>query len=100
VSETRRFRVGFSADFLDENRRLVFPDIGLELLDRQPGLEYGFIAAYLPEYTSGQLADCDVLISLKPRVTTQSLDEIKRSCAIGRCGVGYDYVEPARVHGT
>ena len=29
------FRVGFSADFLDEDRRLAFPDIGLSLLDAE-----------------------------------------------------------------
>lgn len=88
-----RFRVGLSADFLDEERRLIFPDIGLDLLDKQPGLEYHFIADYCPEYTPAQIADCDVLISLKPRVTANSLAGVDRLCAIGRCGVGYDNVD-------
>ena len=40
-----------------------------------------------------QLADYDVLISLKPKVTAQSLAGVSRLCAIGRCGVGYDNVD-------
>ena len=93
VSSETRFQVGLSADFLDENRRLIFPDIGLDLLEKQPGVEYRFIPDYCPEYTPEQIADYDVLISLKPRVTANSLVGIDRLCAIGRCGVGYDNVD-------
>lgn len=87
------FRVGLSADFLDENRRLIFPDIGLDLLENQAGLEYSFISDYCPEYAPEQIEDYDVLISLKPRVTANSVAGIDRLCAIGRCGVGYDNVD-------
>jgi phosphoglycerate dehydrogenase-like enzyme len=93
VSTDALFQVGFSADFLDENRRLIFPDVGLGLLENQPGLEYNFIANYYPEYAPEQIANYDVLISLKPRVTANSLSGIDRLCAIGRCGVGYDNVD-------
>jgi phosphoglycerate dehydrogenase-like enzyme len=89
------FRVGFSADFLDEQGRLIFPDIGLDLLKGQPGLEYEFLPEYLKEYRSGQISSYDVLISLKPRVTAASLDGVERLAAIGRCGVGYDNVDLA-----
>jgi hypothetical protein len=53
------FRVGFSADFLDEQGRLIFPDIGLDLFNGQPGLEYEFLPEYLKEYiaTAGRHAD-------------------------------------------
>jgi phosphoglycerate dehydrogenase-like enzyme len=34
-----------------------------------------------------------VLVSLKPRVTADSLKGVERLCAIGRCGVGYDNVD-------
>jgi phosphoglycerate dehydrogenase-like enzyme len=93
VSRDRRFQVGFSADFLDEHGRLVFPDMGLDLLDQHPDLEYKFISTYQAEYAPEQIADYDVLISLKPRVTAKSLSGIDRLCAIGRCGVGYDNVD-------
>lgn len=87
--------MAFSADFRDESGRLLFPDIGLSLLDDVPDVSYGFVKEYLPEYAPEQLKGCDVLISLKPRVTRASLSGIDRLCAIGRCGVGYDNVDLA-----
>jgi len=94
-SELRRaaFRVGLSADFCDEQGRLAFPDIGLAMLDGSPGLSHEFLSSYRAEYSPDQMAEFDVLISLKPRVTAQSLEGISRLCAIGRCGVGYDNVD-------
>ena len=87
------FKVALSADFLDEDRHLIFPDIGLSLLDSEPVIDYKFVADYRPEYVPEQLAGVDVLISLKPRVTAASLQGIEQLCAIGRCGVGYDNVD-------
>jgi phosphoglycerate dehydrogenase-like enzyme len=89
----QKFRVGFSADFLDERGELMFPDIGLEILKGQTGLDYEFMPEYNAEYSPGQLSGYDVVISLKPRVTAASLEGIDRLCAIGRCGVGYDNVD-------
>jgi phosphoglycerate dehydrogenase-like enzyme len=89
------FRIGLSADFLDEQRQLIFPDIGLGLLDGQPGLGYEFLTDYRPEYAPEQISAYDVLISLKPRVTVNSLRGVERLCAVGRCGVGYDNVDLA-----
>src|SRR6185312_1026271 len=90
-----QFRVGFSADFRDERGSLIFPDIGLSLLDNVPGLTYEFMPEYRAEYTPAQLQNYDVVISLKPRVTPESLVGVERLCAIGRCGVGYDNVNLA-----
>lgn len=92
MTNDERFCVGFSADFLRENGSLAFPDIGLSVLDAA-GISYKFLKEYRSEYVPDQLADMDVLISLKPRVTAQSLDGVIRLCAIGRCGVGYDNVD-------
>jgi hypothetical protein len=90
-----QFHVEFSADFLDENGSLVFPDIGLSVLDGIPGLSYEFLKEYRPEYRPEQLHDFDVVISLKPRLTAASLEGVERLCAFGRCGVGYDNVDLA-----
>lgn len=89
------FRIGISADFLDERGALAFPDIGLALLDGTAGISYEFLKEYRGEYIPEQLCDLDSLISLKPRVTRESLEGITRLCAIGRCGVGYDNVDLA-----
>lgn len=87
------FRIGFSADFRREDGSPAFPDIGLSLLDGVSGITYDFLSEYRAEYVPEQLADYDVLISLKPRFTAQSLEGVSRLCAIGRCGVGYDNVD-------
>jgi D-3-phosphoglycerate dehydrogenase len=89
------FRIGISADFLDDQGGLAFPDIGLSLLDGIPGLAYEFLREYRAEYVPEQLCGFDVLISLKPRVAVASLAGLDRLCAIGRCGVGYDNVDLA-----
>jgi phosphoglycerate dehydrogenase-like enzyme len=89
----RPFEVGFSADFLDEKAILVFPDIGLSLLDGVHGLSFDFLKDYRSEYEPDQLRNLDVVISLKPKVTETSLNGVDRLCAIGRCGVGYDNVD-------
>ena len=87
------FKVGLSADFLDEQRHPIFPDVGLSLLDAEPGISYEFLAENRPDYTPDQLVYLDVLITMKPRITADSLRGIERLCAIGRCGVGYDNVD-------
>ena len=92
-SRGTQFRIGFSADFLNDQGSPVFPDIGLSLLAGVPDLAHEFLKDYHSEYVPQQLCNFDVLISLKPRVTANSLGGIKRLCAIGRCGVGYDNVD-------
>jgi len=95
ASSMNEFRIGFSADFLNENKRLIFPDIGLGLLEDIPGLSYEFIADYRPVYGPDQMCGYDVVISGKPRVARESLINVHRLTAIGRCGVGYDNVDLA-----
>ncbi len=87
------FRVSFSADFRDAKGAPAFPDIGLSLLEGIPSLSYEFQTEYRAEYIPEQLRDYDVIVSLKPRFTAESLAGVERLCAIGRCGVGYDNVD-------
>jgi phosphoglycerate dehydrogenase-like enzyme len=87
------FRVAHSADFCDQQGKPIFPDIGLSLLDAVPAIAREFLREYHAEYAPEQLADYDVVISLKPKVTARSLVKASRLCAIGRCGVGYDNVD-------
>src|SRR5437763_14825637 len=89
----QKFRVGFSADFLNEQGQLIFPDIGSRVFENYPDLQHEFLSEYRPEYLPHQLSGYDVVISLKPKVTAQSLQGVSRLCAIGRCGVGYDNVD-------
>ena len=95
MPDSEKFRIGLSADFLDADRQLVFPDLGLSLLDNDPRVSYEFIDEYKPEYAPGQLTAYDAVISLKPRVTAAALVGAEKLTAIGRCGVGYDNVDLA-----
>lgn len=87
------FRVGLSADFLNEQGQLAFPDIGLKILETDPAVAFDFLKEYRAEYEPAQLAGLDALISLKPRVTAASLEGIEQLAVIGRFGVGYDNVD-------
>jgi phosphoglycerate dehydrogenase-like enzyme len=87
------FKIGLSADFLDEHHRLIFPDAGLSVLDSEPHISYEFLSEYRPEYIPSQLVGYDVLFTNKPRITAHSLRGVDRLSAIGRYGVGYDQVD-------
>ncbi len=82
-----------SADFLDENGALIFPDIVLDTIAGSAQIRHRFLDRYAAEYEPAQLRDADVLLSLKPKVTARSLEEAAGLCAIGRFGVGYDNVD-------
>jgi phosphoglycerate dehydrogenase-like enzyme len=89
------FRIGFSADFLDDQGKLVFPDIGLAMLDASPDVSYEFLREFRRTFTPDQLDSYDVVVSLGPGVTAESIIGVERLCAIGRCGVGCDSVDLA-----
>lgn len=91
--DLKKFRVGLSADFLDEQGALIFPDIGLSLLETDPHIEYEFMAEYLPEYSAVQMRAFDVVVSLHPVVSLSSIEGNSQLTAIGRCGVGCDNVD-------
>ena len=42
MTRDRNFRVGFSTDFLDERKQLIFPDIGLSLLEAERAISHEF----------------------------------------------------------
>jgi phosphoglycerate dehydrogenase-like enzyme len=94
MADQNNFRVALSADFLDEEGNLIFPDVGLSLLEAE-GIFHEFLPDCHPEYLPVQLSDYDVLITMKPKVTANSLQGVERLCAIGRVGVGYDNVDLA-----
>lgn len=88
-----RFRIGLTRDFLSEQGDLVFKEIGLNLLDEIPDIEYEFIEEYLPVVMPDQIRDYDGVISLKPKYTQETFKGVERLTAIGRFGVGYEMVD-------
>src|SRR5438552_3536289 len=91
MSET--FRVGLTRDFLKPDGTLGFGDIGLELLDRTPGVTREFLAEDTRELRADQVRDYDALLVLAPRVTAATLAGVGRLAVIARFGVGYDSVD-------
>jgi phosphoglycerate dehydrogenase-like enzyme len=90
---TETFRIGLTRDFLRLDGTLGFGDIGLGLLDGQPGIEWEFLAENAAELRSDQIQGFDALAVLAPRVSAKTLEGADRLSIIARYGVGYDSVD-------
>lgn len=92
-----KFRVALSGDFLDEQGKVAFGDIGLDLLDQaRERVEYFFLEEQPPAITPDQIADVDGLILCALRADASTFARgAERLTVIGRYGVGYDSVDVA-----
>jgi phosphoglycerate dehydrogenase-like enzyme len=89
------FRVGITSDFLKPNGTLAFGNIGLDLLDRAPGITRAFLESHSPELQPEQIRGFDALLVLAPSVTAATLTGADRLVLVARFGVGYDNVDIA-----
>lgn len=76
------FRVGLTRDFLKPDGSLGFGDIGLALLDAEPGVEWEFLAEDTRELRAAQVRDYDAIIVLGPVVSHDTL--AGAGAAVGR----------------
>src|SRR6267378_3743571 len=88
-------RVGVTRDFLKSDGTIGFGDIGLDLLDAAPRVEWEFLAEDTRELRADQVRDYDALLVLAPRVTAATLEGAERLAIVARFGVGYDDVDVA-----
>lgn len=88
-----RFRVGLTRDFLKPDGSLGFGDIGLDLLDEQPGLVREFLADQHAELPRDVADQYDALLVLAPKVTAATVEGCRRLALVARFGVGYDNVD-------
>jgi len=86
------FRLGVTRDFLKPDGSLGFGDIGLALLDEQPGLEWEFLPEQHAELPLAVADRYDALLVLAPKVTDATVDGCRRLGLVARFGVGYDNV--------
>jgi D-3-phosphoglycerate dehydrogenase len=91
MSET--FRVGVTRDFLKPDGTPAFGDIGLDLLDRVPGVEWEYLAEDVREVPPEVAQAYDALIVLAPRVSAATVRGAERLALVARFGVGYDSVD-------
>ena len=87
------FRVGLTRDFLRPDGSIGWGDIGLEMLDEAPGVEWEYLADDDRERGAGQVRDYDALIVLGPCVGAATVEGAGRLTLIARFGVGYDNVD-------
>ena len=87
------FRIGITRDVLKPNSTELFTDLGLEMLDGIPGVEYEIFPENKAVVTPDQIKDYDGVISLAPRYTRDTFGGVERLAVIGRLGVGYDNID-------
>jgi len=88
------FKVGVTRDSLNDEGKLVFKDLGLEILDRADNVNYDFLEKYEPIMPAELIKDVDGVISLTPAYNKNTLQGGgRRLIAIARLGVGYDNVD-------
>jgi phosphoglycerate dehydrogenase-like enzyme len=90
---SERFRVGLTRDFLRPDGTLGYGDIGLDLLDQAPNVEWEFLAENTVELRADQVRDYDALLVLAPRVTAATVEGAERLAIVARFGVGYDNID-------
>ncbi len=88
-----RFRIGITRDVLGADGKPFFDDIGLELLDAHPGVEWEILPELTDAVTRAQASEYDGMLVLGPRVTADTLAGSPRLSVIARYGVGYDAID-------
>jgi D-3-phosphoglycerate dehydrogenase len=88
-----RFRIGVTRDFLKPDGSIGFGDIGLEILDREPGIEWEFLKEDVRELRPEDVRGYDGLLVLAPKVSASTLAGAERLAVLARFGVGYDNVD-------
>lgn len=89
----KTFRVALTRDFLRSDGTISFGDIGLDRLDKTPGIEWEFLSEDHSPIYGDQLYDYDALILLGSQINADSLADSERLSLIARFGVGYDNVD-------
>ena len=85
-----KFRVGLAPSFLDSAGRLRFKDIGLDLLDNEPHIDYHFIKTDRPVVPPEEMRGLDAFIAFSGVYTADTFQGADRLTLIARHGVGYD----------
>src|SRR5688572_33295053 len=91
----KTFSIAVTADFFDAAGKLMYRDIGLNVLEREPGFAWRPFAERHAEIQPEQLAGVNAALVLAPRVTASSLERSADLLTIARFGVGYDSADVA-----
>jgi len=87
------FKVGLTRDFLTPEGNLTYKNIGLDILDTMPNIQYEFLKENRSPVTPDIIKGYNAIISLAPSYNSKSFVGISDLYAICRFGVGYDMVD-------
>ncbi len=87
------FSLGFTADMIGPDGRVIFGNVADELLAGHPHIRAGWMQAHHPELGADQLRPFHAAVIGGANVTTQSLDDSADLLALARMGVGFDTVD-------
>ena len=89
----RKPRMGLTRDLFDAEGKFVIPGPGLKLADDLDWLEYGLFDEHFPEVTSAQIEGFDMVGTLTPAWSVNSVRGNDRLLSVHRFGVGYDMID-------
>ena len=90
---SEKFRVGLAPSFLGPDGKLRFKDIGLDLLDKEPHIEYHYVKTDQPFVPAEEIRGLDAFIALSGVYTAETFEGADRLTLIARHGVGYDNID-------
>lgn len=96
MSTTKKFRIALTADLYDETTgKLKCENMGLDVLDAQPHIEYDRFAEHQPQIGVDQLRGVQGALVWAPAVTAETVSQPENLLGISRIGVGFDKVDVA-----
>ncbi len=91
-----QFRIGITRDFIADNGKLTYKNIGLHLLDADSQCRHEFFAEHHSPVRPEQIAGFDAVLSLTPAWNTETFaGGADRLLIVARFGVGYDMCDVA-----
>ena len=90
---SRKTRLALTNCLFDAEGKFVIPGPGLKLLDDIPEVECEVFPSHLAEVSPQQIEGFDMVGSLTPKWTANTLKGNDRLLSVHRFGVGYDMVD-------
>ena len=87
------FRVGLTRDVRRHDGSVSLGDIGFDMLEGAPGVEWEFLERDVDELTPDLVEPFDAIVVWGPAVTSETLEGADRLSLVVRLGVGYDAVD-------
>jgi phosphoglycerate dehydrogenase-like enzyme len=88
----RKARIAITREYLDEDGRFMVPGPGLALLDQMPGVEYTILPEFSPRITPEQIQGYDIVVTMWPEWTPDSLKGDEQLLSVHRHGAGFETV--------